>query len=1143
MDGKPFPPELHPIAKLMDKADPPLVIVVGTGVTWGATRQSRASWLGLLNHGVDHLVQMEQLTEKAGKDRLEKLQLAFNPFRLDAALDAAQDIEHNLKYPDASAFALWLDSVFKDFKAHDDKKATLEALRDLEQAGVLLLTTNYDNLLEDITGLPAVTWEDHDDFLRITTREKRGILHVHGHWQRPSSIVLGRTSYERVVADSRIQELLKSLWLHKHWLYVGCGNGLDDPNLGSLLAWSKNWGAGLEDYFLAQEIASRSDKPQNLVSIGYPSHDNLPEWLRSITPTARCWPFVRIDDEFQLFRVLGSDIPFPTRQEYLDGEVPTLAADIEVEQRLQTHGWACVMDMASVGKTTLALRLATSHEQRQHPVFYLDLKEEIQNDEDDSPIEALRRLARPGVLLILDNIHHQPELAHQIWQQWRHNQHESRLLLVATRIQQSIVTTPEQDLMFFETHPTNPAVLLQPTPEDLGSLAKHIYRRFSGSSMPEPPATALAEWHRKYRAALNAFSIAVMGQLPDFQKGKWDIPDSAASAWVHKSWLKKLDADELENIICLAAFGAQELEIFVSNKALPYPDKMEKLCNELYLIAQKRTGKLGQNRLFSLREPGWGHLILAAVNASERSKEMRLNAAIRHPMLAVDLTVRLKSEKLHDELGQLWDSLDKERIGFAEKLPDTPLHTAEFLLRYSKAVNRDRLTLFFWKTIEARPGKFADRAWETSLQSVALFLKMASKHGRDTKLLWDALIGEAGQPDQQDKLDKLAERAWETSLKDVGSFLDVAKAQGRDTTPLWEAIESQPDKLAQRAWETQLDGISSFINIAKQHGRDTNPLWQAMESDPDRLSRKGVDAGLTELVGFMHYAHYASAPIIEIVLHDIKPGHWNSISLSEGMIGATWLAWHCGNASRDDLASNLITLLLHRAIWLDFPAQGGGFAQVCWLLANVPSTATGLVETFLEAVCTEDWLGAAYKYTTCGQLASGLRQLALHQSADRIRQFNHQELSWRLNKEMGRFNAAKTCDDRSQIIQLFGCAWLCGRTASPRYLANIDQGILPQLLPHRLEAEKVEDYQLQFWLGLRAFVSIIHKILPIPKNLVEETLMLWRVNLAETSTAPMSTEYLINQSMVAWLESCLRANPIALLPSKRSGQWWVSTIQ
>lgn len=319
------------------------------------------------------------------------------------------------------------------------------------------MTTNYDSLLSEITDAPPVTWEEHADFHRVMTRQKPGILHIHGHWKRPSSIVLGRTSYNRVVADEDLQQLFRTLWLDWTWVYVGCGNGLDDPNLGRLLEWGRRWGiSALPDFFLAradkaEEIANRPAKPPNLVSIGYPSHDELPVVLRSIAPTARCGPFVRVDDEFPLFRVPGSNIPFPTRQEYLDGDVPTLAADVELQKRLQTQGWACVIDVASVGKTTLALRSATRHEQRAHPVFYLDLKQEILDDDDASPPAAVHRLAHPDTLLILDNVHHQPELARRLWQQWNGKPPDSRgrMLLVATRIHQPVVVTPEQDLMYF----------------------------------------------------------------------------------------------------------------------------------------------------------------------------------------------------------------------------------------------------------------------------------------------------------------------------------------------------------------------------------------------------------------------------------------------------------------------------------------------------------------------------------------------------------------------------------------------------------------------------------------------------------------------------------------------------------------------
>src|SRR2546427_494004 len=82
-------------------------------------------------------------------------------------------------------------------------------------------------------------------------------------------------------------------------------------------------------------------------------------------------------------------------------------------------------------------------------------------------------------------------------------------------------------------------------------------------------------------------------------------------------------------------------------------------------------------------------------------------------------------------------------------------------------------------------------------------------------------------------------------------------------------------------------------------------------------------------------------------IRELRPGHWDTISDSKGMVGATWLAWQCKKRNREDLSSDLLHVLLRRANWRDFPPQSGGFAQACWLLANVPSAAGVLVEPFL----------------------------------------------------------------------------------------------------------------------------------------------------------------------------------------------------
>jgi hypothetical protein len=208
-----FSPDLIPIAKLLDRSRPQVVVVVGTGVAINATGCAHASWLGLLKHGIRHLVQT-QFQPEWGNKLEASLDMAFSPFNLQSALQHANIVEQALNTPDEKAFAQWLESAFADFKTRNEEKAKapLQVLRDLHEAGALLLTTNYDSLLSDITGVPPVTWEEHADFHRVMTRQKAGNLHIHGHWHLPSSIVLGRSSYDRVVGDAALQQLFRTLW-------------------------------------------------------------------------------------------------------------------------------------------------------------------------------------------------------------------------------------------------------------------------------------------------------------------------------------------------------------------------------------------------------------------------------------------------------------------------------------------------------------------------------------------------------------------------------------------------------------------------------------------------------------------------------------------------------------------------------------------------------------------------------------------------------------------------------------------------------------------------------------------------------------------------------------------------------------------
>jgi hypothetical protein len=91
-------PELNQLAKLLDKPRPQVLVVVGTGVAMNATDQPHASWLGLLKHGIRHLVQ-KQLQPQWGIELEASLDAAFSPFHLGTALQHAELVEQTLNTP------------------------------------------------------------------------------------------------------------------------------------------------------------------------------------------------------------------------------------------------------------------------------------------------------------------------------------------------------------------------------------------------------------------------------------------------------------------------------------------------------------------------------------------------------------------------------------------------------------------------------------------------------------------------------------------------------------------------------------------------------------------------------------------------------------------------------------------------------------------------------------------------------------------------------------------------------------------------------------------------------------------------------------------------------------------------------------
>ena len=207
-----------------------VVVLVGAGVAMATVDGQTvdgypvAGWTGLLEHGIASAPD----TDDDWRD-LRHRQLGRGEL-----ISVAGEITDQFGGQDAGEFKRWLrGSVGALQPTRPDLITALHGL------GAPLVTTNYDGLIEKVTGLRSLTWEDGSDWQELTRGGEPAVWHLHGHYQRPSSVILGVRAYARIENDEKAQAMLKALALTSTFLLVGFGDGLDDPNFSAMRAWMR----------------------------------------------------------------------------------------------------------------------------------------------------------------------------------------------------------------------------------------------------------------------------------------------------------------------------------------------------------------------------------------------------------------------------------------------------------------------------------------------------------------------------------------------------------------------------------------------------------------------------------------------------------------------------------------------------------------------------------------------------------------------------------------------------------------------------------------------------------------------------------------------------------------------------------------
>lgn len=286
----PRPPIHHDLAEDIAANPKQFVFVLGAGVTLGAIAgtdaATHASWSGLIRHGLRTAVNFGHL-DQADADRLAALLKSSNT---GLWISAAQQLSDALGAPLGGEFARWLRESVGTFEENIVDRTVLDPLCGLAKLGVTLATVNYDGVLEAVTGQRAVTWTDRTNVERVLRGEARGILHLHGHWEAPESIVLGSSSYEAVARDEHARTALEAMRMLRTFVFIGHGAGLDDPNWGSFLDWTQRvfWRSETRHYRIAaeaelEEVRDPRNQARRLVLVPYKGeYENLGPFLQDI---------------------------------------------------------------------------------------------------------------------------------------------------------------------------------------------------------------------------------------------------------------------------------------------------------------------------------------------------------------------------------------------------------------------------------------------------------------------------------------------------------------------------------------------------------------------------------------------------------------------------------------------------------------------------------------------------------------------------------------------------------------------------------------------------------------------------------------------------------------------------------------------
>jgi hypothetical protein len=224
-------------------------VVLGTGATIAVTRNYSLGWAAVLERMISRAASEAKI---GGDEWSRKTRAKLGVATVEAYLEVAEDAQAFMEHAVPGSFGRWLRIEFGRLAA-----VHTSVYDELERLPVLVGTTNYDTTAARHLKRTAVAIDEADHALEVI-RDKAwwgsSVLHLHGVWSYPDTVVLGKQSYTKRSTAGPQQALQALLELSCTWLFVGCGVGAADANIGALIERHASFfgKSGVRHYFLAR---------------------------------------------------------------------------------------------------------------------------------------------------------------------------------------------------------------------------------------------------------------------------------------------------------------------------------------------------------------------------------------------------------------------------------------------------------------------------------------------------------------------------------------------------------------------------------------------------------------------------------------------------------------------------------------------------------------------------------------------------------------------------------------------------------------------------------------------------------------------------------------------------------------------------